>query len=75
MSLNDREVATLLEHHSKAITTITIANIEHLIYNLKGTESPEDTYACGYRDALDTILIKLRQLNSALAIRKPEDTE
>jgi len=74
MSLNDREVATLLEHHAQAITTLTIANIEKLIYDLKGVETPEDRYSQGYRDALDTTLIKLRRLNIALAIKKPEDT-
>ena len=75
MSLNDREVATLLEHHATAISTLTIANIEKLIYELKGTEESQEAYAKGYRDAMDTVLIRLRALNSALAIRKPEDTE
>jgi hypothetical protein len=74
MSLNDREVATLLEHHATAISTLTIANIEKLIYELKGTEEPQEAYAKGYRDAMDTVLIRLRALNSALAIRKPEAT-
>ena len=73
MSLNEKEIAKLLEVQATAISTITVANIEKLIYDLKGTETPEDPYACGYRDALDTMLLKLRRLNAALAMRQPED--
>jgi len=72
MSLNDREMTRLLEHHATAITTMTVANIEHLIMNLKGNEDPNTEYSRGYRDAIEIMLIRLRQLNSALAIRKPE---
>jgi len=72
MSLNDREMTRLLEHHATAITTMTITNVEHLIHNLKGDEDPNTEYSRGYRDAIDIMLIRLRQLNSALAIRKPE---
>ena len=74
MSLNEKEIAKLLEVQATAISTITVANIEKLIYDLKGTETPEDSYACGYRDALDTMLLKLRRLNAALAMRQPEAT-
>lgn len=72
MSLNDREIANLLEHHAAAISTLTIANIEKLIIDLKGMEEPQEPYAKGYRDALDTMAIRLRALNAALAIKKPE---
>jgi hypothetical protein len=72
MSLNDYEMSRLLEHHATAITTMTITNVEHLIHNLKGNEDPNTEYSRGYRDAIEIMLIRLRQLNSALEVRKPE---
>ena len=75
MSLDDRQIAHLLEHHAAAISTLTITNVEKLVMDLKGTEEPQEAYAKGYRDALDTVAIRLRALNAALAIKKPEAKE
>ena len=75
MSLDDRQIAHLLEHHAAAISTLTITNVEKLVMDLKGTEEPQEAYAKGYRDALDTVAIRLRALNAALAIKKPEVKE
>lgn len=75
MALTDKEIAVLLEHHAKAITTVTITNVEFLITQLRGPETPETDYDRGYRDALNVIQFKLSQLVEALAIRKPEVSE
>lgn len=56
-------VAKMVEDHTKAMVQLTLSNVEKVVYLLKGTEVPTDKYDCGYRDALDTVLIQIRKLD------------
>ena len=67
----DKVIDNLIYTHGAALVALTLANVEQMVYTLKGTEEPQGPYTRGYRDAIDTVLIKLRNFDNLIKESKP----
>ena len=67
------EIDNVIYKHGAALVALTLANVEQMIYSLKSTEEPAGPYSRGYRDAIDTVLMKLRYFDAAIKESKPNE--
>lgn len=73
MSLQNDEIATLLNTHADALFGLYMNNVELMITKLKGIEDPQSDYAKGYRDAIDTMLIQLHNMRQVYEFQRKAD--
>ena len=55
-------LSTMLKLHSNALVNVSMDGIINHIETMKGKEEPTDDYSRGYRDAMDLVLIQVRQI-------------
>ena len=70
MSLNNNETQKLLDVHADALFELYMNHVELMITKLKGIEDPQSDYAKGYRDAIDTVLIQLRNMQQIWELQR-----
>lgn len=55
-------INAMLKIHSTALVNLSMDGIINHLETLKGTETPADDYSRGYRDAIDLVIINVRQI-------------
>lgn len=54
-----------LQDYSTRIVLMVLEQLEKSTKELKGEETPEGRYKLGYRDAIDTAVIRIRRVKEA----------
>ena len=59
----ETNLSTMLKIHSNALVNLSIDGIIRTVEKMK-LEEPKDDYDLGYRDAIDTVLIHIKQVKT-----------
>lgn len=62
--MSEINVSAMLKIHSNALVNMSMSGIIGHLETLKGSETPQGEYARGYRDAIDLMLIQVRQIQT-----------
>jgi hypothetical protein len=74
--MTDNTINAMLKIHSAALVNMSMDGIISHLETLKGKEEPSDDYSRGYRDAVDLVIIQVRQIKVNFNnLGKPKDDE